>query len=402
MERGQASIEWLGAVALVGAVLAAVVAVAGAAGGEAVASSVVRAFHRGLCLVRGGVCDLDRRPCVVEANATRDEAHLNLLVVRVGRRELILREHRADGSVLVSYLHETGAGWDVGVGGDVWASAAGREIMAGAAARAALLTSLGGGETWLFDDARDADVAMAQLSEGHAPTRGRRTARVVGSGLELEAGARARRFGVSAALGLHARRVHGTVVDEATGARTHVVDRGAGAEALIARRDDEVRGAGAVGERLSVITAADGTPLELTVARTGELGIAADLPDVARPVAGELVGRGDRRWVVEQRLDLTEPASLAAARELLAALDGPAPVLAGASERLRKRLAEAGITEVRTYDVERDASGVVGHGSLGVKVGGGLTDATDRARLRGARILGPGGAWRATPACAVS
>jgi hypothetical protein len=400
VERGQASVEWLGAVALVALVLAAAV---GVGGGEAVASSVVRGMHRALCVVRGGVCDLDRRPCVVEADATEDDAHVNLLVVRVGRTELILREHRSDGSVLVTYLHDTSSGWDVGVGGDVWVSAAGHDVVAGSAARLALLTSLGGGETWSFDDALDADVAMAQLSEGHAPTLGVRVARISSTGLGLSAEAQAKSGRVSGMLDLEARRVSGTLVDERTGNMTHVVRREGGGDAVILHRGDRAAtGGGEVKEHLSVTTAADGTPLELSVVRTGALRAAADLPEVAQPVADALLGPGgarDRRWVVEQRLDLTEPANLQAAQEVLASLDGPLPIMARADEALRARLAEAGVTEARTYDVDRDSGGATAHGSVGVKIGGGLTDESEGARLIDARVLGPDGAWRINRAC---
>ncbi|HEY8583645.1 MAG TPA: hypothetical protein VIL49_11885, partial [Capillimicrobium sp.] len=360
MERGQATIEWLGAVALVALVLSGAVLVAG---GDAIASSVVRGMHRALCVVRGGVCDLDRRPCVVEANATANDAHVNLLFVRVGRSELILREHRADGSVLVTYLHDTSSGWEAGAGSDVWLSAAGQEVLAGSGARVALLASLGGGETWLFDDALDADVAMAQLSEGHEPTLGRRTARIGGTGLELSAEAQGKRGGVTGAAALTAKRSHALSVDEQTGQRTHVVRVDGAAEALLKRTGGKIEGAAAAGERVSVTTAADGTPLELSVVRSGELGGAVDLPEVAQGAAEELLGggRGHRRWVVEQRLDLTDPQSLAAAEGFLAALEGPLPMLASASDALRARLAEAGVTEARAYGVEQDASGISAH-----------------------------------------
>lgn len=399
-EHGQASIEWLGAIALVAAALVAA-AVAAGAGGETVAASVARQMHRALCVVRGGVCDLDRRPCVVAANATEDEAHVNVAFVRVGRRELILREHRSDGTVLVTYLHDTSSGWDVGVGGDAWLEAAGREIAAGTSARAALLASLGGGETWTFADAREADVAMAYLGEGREPPVGRRAERIGRRGLELAADVRRGGEGRHVTLRLDARLLDGTVLDERSGRRTHVVTRRAGVEALL-RVPRASAGGGAVGEeRVSVTTDAAGRPLELAVVRSGELHGALSLPDVAQPLAGAMLGsgHGHRRWVVEQRLDLTEPASLRAAQALLDALDGPLPAVALAGEALRSRLAEAGVTEARTYDVESDSGGGGGHVAVGLKVGGGITDRRDAARLVDARVRGLDGRWRQRDEC---
>lgn len=399
-ERGQASIEWLGAVALVALVLVASSAVLG---GEAMAAGVVRQMHRALCVVAGGVCDLDRRPCVVAADATEDEVHVNLGVVRLGRRELILREHRSDGTVLVTYLQETGAGWDVGVGSDAWVKAAGREWAAGTAARAALLASLGGGETWAFANGREADRAMAYLSEGRAPPGARRAQRIVLAGAELSAQAQARgpQTGSTATLRLDARLVDETVIDERDGRRTHVIGRRAQAQALVQVPKASAEGTAGGEERLSVTTDAGGRPLELTIVRTGDLAGALSLPDAVQPIAGALLGdgRGHRRWVVEQRLDLTDPASLGAAQVLLDALDGPAAVAARASEGLRARLAEAGVTEARVYDVEADDSGASAHVAQGWKVGGGIVDVEDDASLVDARVRGADGAWRTRSEC---
>jgi hypothetical protein len=397
-ERGQASIEWLGAVALVALVLVAAGAVAG---GEALGAAVVRQVHRALCVVSGGVCDLDRRPCVVAADATADEAHVNLGLWRLSRHELILHERRSDGTVLVTYLHDDGVGWDVGVGSDAWLSAAGRQWAAGTAARAALIVSLGGGETWAFPDGRAAERAMAYLSEGRTPIGAVPAQRITRSGIELEVGAQASRQGSNVRLRLDGRVVEGTVVDERDGRRTHVITRRAEAAGLV-KLPSSAAEAKAVGEeRLTVTTDARGQPLELTVVRTGELAGTLSLPEVAQPIAGALLGsmHGDRRWVVEQRLDLTEPANLRAAQGVLDTLDGPLAMTARAGDALRARLAEAGVTEVRTYDVVAEDSGIGGHVGRGLKFGGGVEDHVELATLADARVRGPDGKWRAKAEC---
>lgn len=404
MERGQATIEWLGAVALVALVLAAA---AGVAGGEAIASSVVRGMHRALCLVSGGACDLDRRPCVVEGNATEDEAYVNLGIARVGTTGLILREHRADGSVLVTYVDDVHAGVELGFGGSSWASFAGREMLAGSAARAALLASLGRGEVWRFDSAADADTAMAYLGEGRQPELGRRVMRIERDGVHVDVGGQGEQAGVAGAFALGGDRVKGTIVDDETGRRTVVLERDDSAEALIRRRRHVVTGAAASGERLAITFDRDGEPVELTVAQTGDYGGRADLPDIAQSVADALLGADGaehRRWVVEQRLDLTDPLNRAAAADLVSTLGRPLPaaLLARTSGALRERLAQAGVTEARTYAVATDRSGIAVQGGSGVILGGGLTDETDDQRLIGARVLGPDGVWRTNPACAVS
>src|SRR3954451_24390289 len=171
-ERGQASVEWIGVVTLVAVLLATGIALA--LPGDGIAGAFIRQFHRALCIVSGGVCDLDRRPCPVSSSATKDDAHVNIAIFRVGRDELILYEKQSEGSVLVNYLHDTNVGVDVGVGVDGSISVKGMSLSASASARAAVIAGLGGGETWRFEDPYAADAGMAALSEGHDPPRGER------------------------------------------------------------------------------------------------------------------------------------------------------------------------------------------------------------------------------------
>jgi hypothetical protein len=397
-QRGQASVEWVGVVALVAVVMASVAAFALPTG---IGPAVVRQIHRALCIVSGGVCDLDQRPCVTAANATEDEAHLNLGILRVGRHELILREHQSDGSVLVTYLHDTSAGWEVGAGADV--SIGKRLGGMSATARAAMLASLGGGETWLFADARAADRGMAFLGEGRQPPGAKRAQRITRRGLQFSAEASASGQTAGAALRLDAQFVDGTVVDERDGRRTHVISHRGEAGAIVRVSEDSGAAGRAAGEeRIAVTTDARGRPLELVVVRTGELQGALSLPDDVQPIAGALLGStsGHRRWVVEQRLDLTDPRNRAAVQGMLDALDGPLGALTRADETLRRQIKARGVTEARTYDVTaEDGGGWGGHLAEGLKIGGGVSDAAERATLVDARVLGPDGEWRRRTEC---
>src|SRR5579884_4262003 len=101
-DNGQASLEYVGLVALVALVLGALAVPALADAG--VAESVVRQFERALCLVSRGDCDQDRRPCVVASQSTEDSGHADLLVIHTGSREVVLREARSDGRVVVTFL----------------------------------------------------------------------------------------------------------------------------------------------------------------------------------------------------------------------------------------------------------------------------------------------------------
>jgi len=399
-ERGQASIEWVGAVALVAAVLAVVAALA--LPGDGIAGAVVRQVHRALCIVSRGVCDLDRRPCVLASDATRDRAHVTMFSVRVGRDELILHERLSDGRVLVTYLGDTRFGIDLGFGAQAWVRAAGVHLAGGSGARAALLAALGGGETWLFEDAFAADAGMAALSEGRDPPRGRRAEWVDRRGLGVELEGRAGRARASGALGLEASMVSGTIVDDRDGSRLHVLARGIQGEAVLARRDDGAHGRGAADERISVRTDAGGRPLELTIVRTGEIEGAFSLPDRVQPVAEAIAGgsRGGRQWVVEQRLDLTDPLNRQAALEYLEAIRLPTSRLGGATQALRERIAASGVTEARTYDLAYEHRGGGGvRVGRGLTFGAGISDEVERARLVDVRVQGPDGQWRRRREC---
>jgi hypothetical protein len=405
-DRGQASIEWLGVVALVAAVALTLGVAVG--GGASAAAAVVRQMHRALCIVSGGVCDLDRRPCVVGTDATIDEAHLNLGIWRIGRDELILRERRSDGSVLVTYLHDTSAAVDVGVGADAWVRARGLDAATGDTARAALLLSLGGGETWLFANGRDADSGMAYLSEHRAPPAGQRaqTIKRAGVGAAGSAHAGTEESGASGGIEIDARILTGAVVDERTGHTTQVlsVDGSAAAAGLLEVAENEVGGEGRVSGELHVAVTSDarGRPLELSVVRTGQLHGAASLPQAAQEVAEQLVGStaGGRRWMVEQRLDLTDPANLAATRSLVAALAQPLSAPAALGAVWNDRLVAGGVIEASTYSVaSEDGGGAGGHVAAGVKFGGGIEDRTERGTLVDARVRGTDGLWRTRSEC---
>ena len=393
-ERGQASVEWIGAVTLVAVILATAIALA--LPGDGIAGAFVRQFHRALCIVGGGVCDLDRRPCAVSSSATKDDGHLNIGLIRLGRDELILYEKQSDGSVLVNYLHDTSAGLDVGVGVDGSISIKGVSLSASASARAAVLSGIGGGETWRFPDVYAADSGMAALSEGHEPGRGERIEVVDDRAVQREQlDAKASLGKASAALGIDAAFVESVSHDPRDGSRTFVMSSSASADLVLKVSKSSAAGAGGLGERIAVRTSADGRPLELSIVRSGQLEGAYSLPDVAQGVAERIVGgsRGGRTWVVESRLDLTDPTSWNVTR---AYLDGRG----GAADALRERISAAGVTETRTYALAtKDNGNLRGHIALGEKWGFGLGETVEDLQLLGAQVRGPDGEWRARDDC---
>jgi hypothetical protein len=398
-ERGQASVEWIGVVALIAVVMAVVLALA--LPGAGIAGAFVRQFHRALCIVSGGVCDLDRRPCPIASSATKDDGHVNLGLIRLGRDELILYEKQSDGSVLVSYVHETNAGVEVGVGADGTITVKGMSLSASRSARAAVLAGIGGGETWRFPDAYAADAGMAALSEGHEPGRGERVD-VIDDRKSIRAqltasGAIAGR--ASGGVSLDASLVEGVAHDPRDGSRTYVLSGSLAAAAVLKVSKAGAAGAASGEERIAVTTAADGSPRELSIVRTGKLEGAYSLPDIVQGVAEQVTGghHGGRTWVVESRLDLTDPENWRAASAFVGAL----PLVKEAdADALRRRIDVAGVIETRTYALAtKDNGRWQGHVGRGAVFGFGIGEVVESMSLLGAEVRGPDGQWRTRDDC---
>src|SRR4051812_203174 len=138
-ESGQAAVEYVGLVGLVVCLLA-VPAVAG----RDAAAAVVREVRRALCVVTGGECELDRRPCVVATRQVEDDGAVDLAVVRIGARELVLREARSDGSVAVTFVRDRRAGLALSTGAGGHLRVGRRRLGVGAQAQASVLAAVGG------------------------------------------------------------------------------------------------------------------------------------------------------------------------------------------------------------------------------------------------------------------
>ena len=401
-ERGQASVEWIGVVALLAGVVAVVLALA--LPGDGIAGAFVRQFHRALCIVSGGVCDLDRRACLVRSHAINDGWHVNLGIVRIGQDEALMYEVDSDGRVLVTHVKDWKGGLDVGVGVDGSVKVAGVDLAASASARAAILGGLGSGESWLFEDWADAQYGMAQMSEGRDPDNGDQIAdindRRIGA-VELDAKASISKL--SASLGIDASQVQGVAVDPVTGRRTFVIQRSGEAGLVIKGGSASAAGKAAGGEQIEITAGAHGEPVELTISRSGQLDGKLSLPDVAQGAAAKVLGgtAGARGWVVIERLDLTDPRSRAIAHDYLRHLfDGLVGQIGHDTDALRQRVEEVGVTELRTYALtNKDNGHLSGHVAAGPKVGFGIGEKTQDLQLLDARMRSVDGAWRTRDDC---
>src|SRR5881392_3637624 len=114
-ERGQATLEYVGLVALVAVVLGVGIVLA-RSGGEAIAGGVGRGMRRALCVVRAGACDLEVRPCVVGSACIEDDGSVDLAVLHLGSNEVVLREDRSDGTSAVTFARLRRGGLELNAG----------------------------------------------------------------------------------------------------------------------------------------------------------------------------------------------------------------------------------------------------------------------------------------------
>lgn len=416
-DSGQASLEYVGVVALVAVVLALLAAPAWS--GEQAAGAVVGQLHRALCVVSHGDCDEDRRPCVLASDAVDDDGHVDLLILHTGARELVLRERLSDGRVAVTFLREgeNGLVFAGGAGGHV--RLGGKLLRTGTELSARLLLLSGEGRTWVLAP-HEANALVQRLVVDDAGDLADRVAHAGGDlaglpvpaqtatqqGLRVELGGAVRIAGASATLELGAEDLAGSTLDVATGRRTYLLRRTDDFEAALSTGPRELAdGAGASEMAYTITVDRAGRALDLGILQTGELRGSLDLPGPAQEVAGALgvPSSGARRWELERHLDLTVPENLAAAQAFVTDVVAPRPTL-GASARtgdaLLARLEFAGVTAARTYAVAEDATGLEADGEAELlRLGAGFERVRRSTRLLAAMQRGPDGIWRRRADC---
>ena len=388
--RGQASIEYLGIVALIALVLGALVVPALA--GADVAGAVVAQVRRALCVVSGGDCEEDRRPCAVDTHGTRESQHVNIGFFRYGQDRLTMRETRSDGTVAVTVLKDHRLGLDAGIGVDAHAGSLGF----GASVRGALLARLGSGTTAVFPTARDADRGMALLSHGRVPPGATRVRLARGGlGAELEA------IGGQGNVHVADDVIAGRSVDESSGRTTYSLRGSWEAQGALGLKDlTSANGDVAVDVAVTLTKARDGRFIDLGLEAAGSLYGSASIPKIAGPIAGLLPSgvEGGRRWTLEQHLDLTDAGNRAAAAAFVDALGHPKR-LPGAGAELARRFVTRGVTDVRAYRFAAEDDGAGAHIGAGGKFGAADDWHVERAHLLAALQRGPDGIWRHRSDC---
>jgi hypothetical protein len=409
-QRGQASGEYVAVLLVVAVALgsAATVSVRGAG----IAQAVDHQWLRALCVVRGGVCEEDRRPCVTGARRQVDRASVTVAVLRLGHDRVLVSESRSDGSVAVTLLERTSPGLDVAVGVRAAATIDGRTVSLGGEFRGLAGPVFGRSRTWLVRDRRAADGLVARLAHprsrllrGRGPRRLRPREPPPLPPPSETAGDRgfAAELGVTTpVLGMRLRS------QDVAGAR---VDAGDGRRTLYVRRANElvttstrVRGEELGQEQFAVTFDRSGRPVDLAVLRSGSLTAAPDLPRRVQAVVGALdvPSRHGRAWSTEEHLDLTDGANLTAARAFLDQLVRPRPRLGrvvDVSKALRARLDGAAVVHAATYEVGVRGSTLDGSASLGLRLAGSWEHTVTESRLLAATTRGLDGVWRTRTDC---
>ncbi len=396
---GQAGVEHVAVVALVGLVLGGATFAAGGVSGAGIVNAVHSGIRRALCVAGGDRCAAfhDERPCLVRRDEQRQAKALTVAFVRVGARVGVVREQWSDGRTTVTVHDDFDAGATLGVGAEL--ALGGRQAIELSASATGAVRG-GWGRSWTFARPEDADDMVRRLLDGHgAPDALQGVERgfdeLLGEGLPAP-DAEAVRLG---------RERSGRAAVHAPG-----VDLDAGffeqleGEALLDHRSDRLTVALALApDVLGRLTGP--MDLELGGRIAGDARVAVILDRDLRPLELRLSGalrvaEGTRREQAELRVDLTRPQVGAALRGMLGAVRDGAPgrAVREAAELGRWAAAEGAI-ERRTYRVAGRDETRGGSLAIGAKLGYETTDAASEWRLERAATKPPGGIWEQRVNC---
>jgi hypothetical protein len=365
--RGQASLDYVGLLAVVAVALTG----AGAAAGlSEIPRAVVHAARTGICIVGGDVCRASDAaaaglaPCLTGETAQGRGLAVTILSVHLGHSGSWTVAQRSDGSVLVTRLEGDAIGLAGGVG-----LALGPVVTVGAQATFDL--ALARGRAWELASPAAAARLIAAVRRGDDPPLAP-TWRFGDAGEEAE--------------GVVGVSVPGATLTalEASGGMAAGVRVGRGQATTYVRVHAGVStplGA-LVGDARGGSDGADGggAPLLLGVTRDAhglrELSFRRAVPDAGGQVV-ETVGR----------LDLRDPGNRAVAAPLLAHRMPWPPALAADLRAVLLRTARVGVVERSVYAVEDRSHDWSGALRLGVAVGLDVSELDVRRRLVDA------GAW---------
>jgi hypothetical protein len=347
---GQASIEYIAAVALIAAIF---VLAAPAVGAPPLGKQVVHGIRRGICLVAGDVCsNADAKaaglaPCPLSSDTKGHEFLFSALIYEVGGKETVTVTPQSDGTFSVVRVQAKSKGVTGGIGPELHAGPISFDIGPNGSIRERVQEASG----WIFPDRASAlRFVASSLVKSPQPAwvSGEKTLEAQG-GVGLQAGAKnfADRLGllsVSASAG----GVMGSRVS-LDGSLTFYL------RAEWAWADASVPVLPSVGPGSHART------IELTVDRDGprELAFRDATPEHGGNVVVDTV----------ERLNLRDPFNRAAAGPLLDARE-PLQHLADVVRKLHDRIPEHGTIERSVSAVHDSSGGISGSLRGGAKLAG--------------------------------
>ncbi len=406
-QRGQATIDYVGLLAVLSVLLAGTASLTGLAPG--IVNATLGQFRRALCLVGGGHCPaVAYQPCTVSSKRDAQHVAVSVLFWRLDEDHTVLREKLSDGTVRLTVTETRGGGLTGGVGGKAQLQlTSGHGIGYGREAHGAIEAVVGHGSVYVARDDHEADEILRNL---------RRSLRIGPLGLVrigphvkrpqsdfAEGGLRGLgRLGigskVSASLDALASGTLGASRNHDSGETTITLSATGSAYGLLSIVLGGAVSASDGQASLALKLDRRGNPIQLTLEATGSMGPGAALPvKLTRLLGmrkeGSSAGAwaqktGSRRWEVSAQMDLRDP-SVAAAWKAFA----HDPTSGAAIRALGTRMREQAQLDTRTYVVDSTSTGGELELALAVKIGGELTAASDRARLLAASTRPPGGLW---------
>ena len=407
--RGQGTVEYLAVLLLVMLVLGGGTAAAATGAGADIATAVPHQIMRALCIVTGGDCDRDIAPCVTGSATDSKSWSATVVVVRIGHGRVLVREHRSDGTEIVTLTTAPSLGLESIEGTRARIDSGRRRLSIGGAVTASVIAALGHGKTWALPNAAAADALVAALAHDRdvrpPDAELRQVEAVAGVSASRSAG---ENTGATATGSATARGAIGRSTDRLTGTRTFFIEAGADVVLDLSARLRVLRASASAGAggsaRLALTVDGDGRWVDLALLGTGEIDGEVSLPTAAGPIVDALnvPTSGGRRWAAEAHLDLSDAGNLAAAKVFVAQATAipPRPLRAGgAALDLARRIDERAVIDVRAYALDRSSDGFELHAGDGAGIGGGREHATERTRLISATTRGLDGQWHRRTDC---
>ena len=396
-QRGQATVENIAVIAIVALLIGAAAAVAGASGAPNIVNGVLGGVQRALCVVSGRTCPaLAQQPCVDSSARRAFHVAVSLVIFRVDKDHIFIRENMSDGTVRLTLAQRSSVGVEAGFGGRLQLKLKRRTIGFRREARIGAQGVFGNGIVFVADSAAEADAIMRRLLRPRLPDiGGLPSPREIFAEGGLKGLARLGLEGVvGASLDGRAEGILGVRRDQRSGEITLSLNAGGSgwalANALFAGQSRSIDRSVELDLKLD----RHHRPIGLTLRSSGTLAAGESLaPELgARQGFTPTLASGGRsqggRWEAEARLDLDDPGVAAAWAAFRRDRDDPAAI-----GELAALLRDRSHLDVRSYAVKNSSVGGAAGVALALKIGAEGEISSADARLLTAESRPPGGLW---------